>query len=266
MLESFLRLAPKLPTLFGTDKLAIYATDEHKFILWDNPGNLQLGIHAGQELKAESTPRLVMNSGKSIDRTVPAHVYGIEIRSICVPVPGGSIGIAFDLGHRREVLDAVAHMKNSINNISQAATGIADAATHVAQTVDTTHQLTDKAKHLTTAISKISKEIQGLVSQLNMLSLNASIEAARSGEAGRGFAVVAQEVRKLATESRERMGSIEATISQLPPLLLELDQAMAGLSNDFQQQTATSEEIAAVLSEMTQSMKDMEDRAQNITL
>ena len=52
-------------------------------------------------------------------------------------------------------------------------------------------------------IASLSGRITNSVSQLSMLSVNARIEAARSGAAGKGFAIVANEMKKLAEESGE---------------------------------------------------------------
>ena len=62
------------------------------------------------------------------------------------------------------------------------------------------------------AIKNIMGTITEISDQINLLALNASIEAARSGESGKGFAVVANEVYKLAEHTADRVKEIEKLI------------------------------------------------------
>ena len=64
-------------------------------------------------------------------------------------------------------------------------------------------------------IDAISNTIDNITAQTNLLSLNASIEAAKAGESGKGFADVANEIRVLAQQSKESTVKIQSIIDDI---------------------------------------------------
>ena len=72
-----------------------------------------------------------------------------------------------------------------------------------------------KLSDQTQSIGEIIGAVNDLADQSNLLSVNASIEAAKAGEHGRGFAVVAQEMKSLADQSKEATDQVRGILSEI---------------------------------------------------
>ena len=77
--------------------------------------------------------------------------------------------------------------------------------------IDVIGNLEEKSR----SIGMIIETINEIAEQTTLLSLNASIEAARAGDAGRGFAVVAMEIKKLADESIQSASQIARIVEEI---------------------------------------------------
>ena len=100
------------------------------------------------------------------------------------------------------------------------------------------------------AVSNISEKVEGITSiatQTNLLSLNASIEAARAGDAGKGFAVVAEEIGKLAEDSKRMADDIKVEMNTLLEKAQSAVNAAAEVKDaNLEQQSSLGETIEAI--------------------
>lgn len=113
--------------------------------------------------------------------------------------------IATSLSNIEKFVETTVHMTIEGSQHLDRYNGQMDVISH--NLTDTTHFIDRLNNHLR-EIDQVGGLIVNIAEQLNLLSLNSTVEAARAGDAGRGFAVVASEMNKLSNATRKSIGQI----------------------------------------------------------
>lgn len=167
-------------------------------------------------------------------------------------------------GSIRDISDAMSTIRGNTEKAATVSRQGAEKATPVQHLL---RELTQSAE----ATGKIVALIQKVADQTNLLSLNASIEAASAGEAGKGFAVVANEVKDLARETTEATKKIELQISDMQSFtrqsvaaigqIIELMEGAhainAAIAKAVEDQTHTSAKVFEATSDSTRMIADV---------
>ncbi|MCI8299344.1 MAG: methyl-accepting chemotaxis protein [Lachnospiraceae bacterium] len=167
----------------------------------------------------EMAERVNTNAGE-IGRAVGEISEGASTQAEEIEHASGQI---MDMGSMIEhIAGGVEKLNTTSITMKQAGDTSAEIMQHLAESTDRTNQAIQKIGAQVYATNESAQKIQEAVEiistiadQTSLLSLNASIEAAKAGEFGKGFAVVASEIQKLADESSQSAQIITDVIAAL---------------------------------------------------
>ena len=210
------------------------------------------------------------HSSREVERA--SDVINEYSRDITLAVSDINEGMARQSRHARECVDKTDVLSNEIQNVSRIVEEVGklveETESMIAQGMEIVQLLGERAEATTRITEKVGADIDSLrkkseainsfvgtiteiSEQTNLLSLNASIEAARAGAAGRGFAVVATQVGALADQSSEAARNTKDLIQN----------AITAVEEGIQFADSTADSLLAVVENARTVNESMEEIA-----
>jgi len=163
-----------------------------------------------------------------------------------------------------ESIVAVTAMISSIDSVTRTAGERRAATERLTTTVSSggekmhaTFEIVNEINESVSSIEEITRIIEELSSQTNLLAMNAAIEAAHAGDAGRGFSVVADEIRKLAEASSTNSHEISRILKSIVERVTEAGSSGSQMNHAFGEIDREVQEVSSSLAEIFANMQEL---------
>lgn len=197
----------------------------------------------------------VLRTGTTRHNRLPANAQGEIFDGMLVPIKDGRsvigcIACTYSAAMREETTKIAVQFQESVSHINHSiqtvVAGIENLFRMLTAMDDMTNSVEGDVHNAVDVVNKITSN----ASRSNILALNASIEAARSGEHGKGFAVVATEMGKLSNDSGSSASAIKNTLNIITEHLVSITSSIRDANDVAKEHLENINAIQKVLEEM----------------
>ncbi len=254
-LEHLVELLPVIRQTYPQDVYITVMDEKGVIVGYSIPQGVEPKLNVG-DLFQDPSGALdkVLGTGKHVHNRLPREAMGEEFEGELVPVfEGGTVVgcmiCTYSTEMKAHMMEITAKFQHSVGQIQDSLKELLDGIQKLFQLLDGMGEITDSVENDVNNAVKVVNNINGNATRSNILALNASIEAARSGEYGRGFAVVATEMGKLATDSGQSASEIKDKLHTIMEHMSVIVESIRNAGNYAKEYTGSIGEIQKVLEE-----------------
>lgn len=267
LLDAFVKVAPYLNSLVQDD-ITIGIYDTEKLLVNIPAKTFSLNVKAGDPLQEGDIITDAIRSNQKKTSMVPKELFGFPLIARAIPLHDqkgrviGGVGLGTSLEESSKLHDVAESLSAVVEQTAAAISDISESINGFSSQMSGISSQAKKVSESAGEIADISVTVKGISDQSNLLGLNAAIEAARAGESGKGFSVVADEIRKLATHSKENVGQIDQITKKIHSLLKGLEESIESINQHTDGQAAAVEQISATMQEISGSAQHLAKMAE----
>lgn len=270
LLESLVEVASYLNKYFVED-FGVLVVDKEKVLIYQPGEKIDFDIETGDSLNSAWATYKAMERKEKIVEEFDASVTGVPYIGIGHPIYDdegqeviGAIAISRATDRKEKLLEVSRNLSNYTETFASNLEQVSAEAEEMAATGEELNSISEETKQKVDQSEEIVNFVKEIAEEINMIGLNASIEAARVGEEGRGFAVVADEVQRLASNTSDSISEMENMFQKMKDVIQESYEATSQISKISEEQAEKLVNINEKVHQLSDLGKDVVELAESL--